>query len=341
MGRVTIKDIAEQAGVSKTIVSQYLNNNFKFMSEDTKNRIEKIVKELNYIPKNSARNLKFKKVKVINIIVANISSYFSTEVIKYIDKTLSSPTLQVLVSYSGDDGKKERRLIEQAIASDMDGIILFPTGENQDYYQMLYERQVPIVYVDRIPLGVEAFNCVLLDNELAIQTAIEWLVKASHTRIAFLNLPLREEITPRLERLNAFQKATAQYNQVLPSIISGSKEELAEKISNVLKNETYQPTAFIASNNTCLEVLLQVCKATPPQKQVDIVAIDGYNLFQLMDKIVLTIEHPIPEICQAIIDCLGIFSEEKQPQTKNAVYRFKPLFIDATTDSEMGADKSQ
>ncbi|MBL1223655.1 LacI family DNA-binding transcriptional regulator [Enterococcus sp. BWR-S5] len=329
MSRVTIKDIAEQAGVSKTIVSHYLNNNFKFMSEETKNRIAQIVKETNYIPRNSARNLKFKKVKVINIIVANISSSFSTNVIKYIDRKISSPSVQVIVSYSDDDGEKEKNLIEQAIASDVDGIVLFPTGTNTEYYRMLDEKKVPIVYVDRIPLNVENYFCVLLDNQAAMAEAVRVLTDRGHKQLAYLSLPFQEEVTPRTERLEAFQDAVADLKGVLPSILSGSEESLGGKIETMLKSSSYAPTAFIASNDTCLESLLRVYKQTGKTKKIDIISIDGYELYMILDQIILTIEHPIQEICERILACLDIEADniEKQLAKGKQVFRFEPVFI--------------
>lgn len=332
MSRVTIKDIAEMAGVSKTIVSHYLNNNFKFMSEETKNKIAKIVKETNYIPRNSARNLKFKKVKVINIIVANISSSFSTNVIKYIDRKISSSSVQVIVSYSDDDDSKERNLIEQAIASDVDGIVLFPTGKNTDYYRMLDEKKVPIVYVDRIPLNVENYFCVLLDNQAAMREAVQLLADRGHKHVAYLSLPFQEEVTPRTERLEAFQESVSAFDKILPSIISGSEESLGGKIETLFKSSSYTPTAFIASNDTCLESLLRVYKQIRATNKIDIVSIDGYELYMILDQILLTIEHPIQEICDCILTCLNIdaATREEQLAKEKKVFRFKPLFISSS-----------
>jgi LacI family kdg operon repressor len=327
MARVTIKDIAEKAGVSKTIVSHYLNNNFKFMSEDTKNKIAKIVKETNYIPKNSARNLKFKKVKVIQIIVANISSLFSTNIIKYIDRMISSSTMQIIVSYSDDNDSKEKNLIEQAISSDVDGIILFPTGSNTKSYQMIYEKNIPIVYVDRIPNGVDNYYCALLDNDKAIKEAISLLADTGHKRIAYLSLPLQEEITPRMERLHAFRKYISYYNDISPFIISGAKESLGNKIAELLKRPDYTPTAFIASNETCLEILLKERKKINHTSKIDIISIDGYDIYMYIHDIILTMEHPTKKICNYIIDCLGIYQEEVKIANDKTIIRFDPIFI--------------
>ena len=319
MGQVTIKDIAEMAGVSKTIVSQYLNNNYKFMSAKTKDKIEKIIKETNYIPKSSARNLKFKKITVLNIIVANLESSFSTQIVQQMDKRLNSEKIHVIISNSADDEKKERLLIEQAISQDVDQVVIFPVSNNPEHYQLLKRNNIATVYVDRLPS--EKGACVLLDNQEAITESVASLVARGNKQIAYLSLPLVEYLTPRVERLQAFNQAMTSEESVLPTVISGSEATLKKRLETLLKSKNYVPTAFIASNDTCLKILLRALKESHYHgKDFDIVTVDGLELFDLFDDIYMTIEHPIAEICTKIIDCLNNQTDNQQ------VFRFSPIY---------------
>ncbi len=72
MKKLTIEDVAQKAGVSKSTVSQFLNKRFKYMSEATKIRIAAVIEELNYQPNGLARSLKQNRTYMVGIIVANI-----------------------------------------------------------------------------------------------------------------------------------------------------------------------------------------------------------------------------------------------------------------------------
>src|SRR5699024_7153890 len=85
MKNVSIAYVEKLANVSNRTVSQYLNQSFSYMSENTKNRIKMVIEELNYMPNYIARSLKQKKTSTIDVLVANILYPFSTKIIKAIE----------------------------------------------------------------------------------------------------------------------------------------------------------------------------------------------------------------------------------------------------------------
>ena len=149
MKRVTITDVAEHAGVSKSTVSQFLNKRYEYMSLKTRNRIEEAVKELNYHPNALARSLTQKTTFTIGVIVANILHTFSTQVIRAIENKFHEQGFQIIVCNADDEPEKEKKYIEMLIAKQVDGIIIFPTGGNIDLYTRMKKAQFPIVFMDR------------------------------------------------------------------------------------------------------------------------------------------------------------------------------------------------
>src|SRR5690625_1340697 len=103
MKKPTIQDVAKRAGVSKSTVSQFLNNRYEYMAEETKLRIAKAVQELGYIPNYIAKSLKQKKTSTIGVIVANIIHSFSNEIIRAIDVICELNDIHMFVCNADDN----------------------------------------------------------------------------------------------------------------------------------------------------------------------------------------------------------------------------------------------
>ncbi|PAF34380.1 LacI family transcriptional regulator, partial [Terribacillus saccharophilus] len=97
MRPITITDVAKQANVSKSTVSQYLNKRYEYMSEKTRKKIESAIEELNYQPNIVARSLKQKSTFTVGVIVANILHTFSTHVIRAVENFFHEKGFQIIV----------------------------------------------------------------------------------------------------------------------------------------------------------------------------------------------------------------------------------------------------
>src|SRR5690625_2205686 len=149
MRKVTIQDVANRAGVSKSTVSQFINNRYEYMAVETKIRIENAVKDLGYIPNHIAKSLKQKKTSTIGVIVANIIHSFSNEMIRAIEDVCEQNGVHMFVCNADDNPDKEKSYMDMLIAKQVDGLIIFPTGGNMEYYHSLKQTKFPIVFVDR------------------------------------------------------------------------------------------------------------------------------------------------------------------------------------------------
>src|SRR3954451_11921203 len=134
---VTIDDVAKAAGTSKSTVSQFLNKRYEYMSQNTREKIERIIEEMNFQPNHFARNLKTRKTKMVGIIVANIRHVFSTEIIGVIERTLQEQGIQVIICNADDDPEKEMGYIQLLAGRNVDSLIVFPTGSNYSEYSRL------------------------------------------------------------------------------------------------------------------------------------------------------------------------------------------------------------
>ena len=121
--RITINDIAQMAGTSKTTVSFYLNGKTDRMSEDTQKRIRKAIKDTGYEPSPLARGMNAKQSHLIGVIIGDITNAFSNQIVKGIDTVISAEGYRMLVCSSNFNKQNEAAYIDRLLALGVDGFI--------------------------------------------------------------------------------------------------------------------------------------------------------------------------------------------------------------------------
>ncbi|MCM3177773.1 LacI family DNA-binding transcriptional regulator [Cytobacillus horneckiae] len=327
--KITISDVAEKAGVSKSTVSQYINQRYKYMSSETKERIERVINELNFRPNDNARNLKVKKTKVVGILVANILHTLSTEIIQIVEDRLQHNGMKAFVCNSADDPEKEKEYIDLLIAKQVDGIIIFPVGNDYTVYNYLINYSIPIVFVDRLVDGITT-DSVLLDNHAASFLAVSTLAEKGHENIAFFTLPIDFPVTPRIERIDGYKKAMAACQLKLREelIFSISKDKIQDALQNCL-HFNKPPTAIIAGNDLVLLQILKYLKknnVSVPEKMA-VIGIDNVLYADLYEPSITTIAQPIQQMGLKAAELLldRIKNESQHPFI---TYRFAPEIVE-------------
>jgi len=148
-GKLTINDIAEAAGVSKTTVSRYINGHVEMMSESTRERIKNIIKMSNYQPSDIARNLKRQNSNMIGVIISDISSPFSSAVIIGISDCLESHGYTPLFVNCEDKLEREESYIDSLIAKGVSGLIINTTSSDNNHLISTACKGMPVVLCDR------------------------------------------------------------------------------------------------------------------------------------------------------------------------------------------------
>ncbi|MFP5114777.1 LacI family DNA-binding transcriptional regulator [Bacillaceae bacterium C204] len=258
MEKVTMADVAKAAGVSKSTVSQYLNKRFEYMGEKTKHKIEEAIEELGYQPNFIARSLKQKRTSMVGIIVANITHYFSTEVSRAIEDFCHKHDLHAIVCNADDDPEKEKKYIEMLRAKQIDGLIIFPTGQNNDLYKSMVKQGYPAVFVDRKVENLDVFS-IITNNTDATYKAVQHFIEKGHQNIAFVVQPLT--VSTRIDRLAGYKKALTDADlEVNPDfIIEASIPEMKSKLEQLFSLEV-KPTTLFAGNDRVLLAVLEFLK---------------------------------------------------------------------------------
>lgn len=294
MKRVTIEDVARKASVSKSTVSQYLNNRFEYMSETTKEKIEKSIADLNYVPNFIAKSLKLKRTSTIGVIVANILHTFSTEIIRAIEDVCEHNEYHLFVCNADDNPEKEREYIETLMAKQVDGLIVFPTDDNADYYETLRANNFPVVFVDRKPKKI-IYPTLTLDNHKAARLAVDTLIESGKNNVAVVSTAIDRNVTPRLERIEGYKKALS-YNDVKVNenwIIATQRNNIQKELESLWKSAR-KPNAFFAINDLALIELLKFLnkKAITIPEEIAVIGIDDSPFLEIASTPITIIEQP-------------------------------------------------
>lgn len=330
MRKITMQDVALKAGVSKSTVSQYINNRFEFMGVATKIRVEAAIKELGYIPNQVAKSLKQKKTGTIGVIVANILHTFSTEIIRAIEDECERNGFHLFVCNADDQPEKERSYIDMLVAKQVDGLIIFPTNGNNDYYKKLKTAEFPIVFVDRM-INEPIFPTLLLDNESASKIAVEQLAKKGRKKIGLVSTSIAHNVTPRIERIMGYKKALASNGLVSEKdwIVAEERQDIGEKLQS-LWDSGNRPEAFFATNDLALIELLRFIKknklAIP--EDIGVIAIDDSPFLEMATTPISVIKQPTFEIGQHAADLLLQLIVSKDFKEEYEAQRYVPILVE-------------
>ncbi|KYD25454.1 LacI family DNA-binding transcriptional regulator [Geobacillus icigianus] len=332
MKKVTMADVAKLANVSKSTVSQYLNKRYEYMSEETRKRIAEAIEELGYQPNVIARSLKQKTTATIGVIVFNMLHMLTTQVLHAIEEECQKRGFQVIVSNSGDDPEKERTYIEMLLAKQVDGLIVFPTGKNEDVYQRLAAERFPLVFVDRMVPGVEA-DSVLLDNFGAAEMAVDYLAAGGYDRIAIVTPPLVPYNVPRMERFAGFRAAMAKRGFDIDdrNVIAADPAVLPRELKKRFA-ESQRPNALFAINDLTLMGVLRFVKEAGVRMpdELAIINIDDVPFADIYTPALTTIAQPTFAMGKKAAEQVFLQIDRKR-SGKPHVFRFSPILKERTS----------
>lgn len=249
---VTIKEIAERAGVSPSTVSRALAGNPR-ISQKTRARIQRIIDELGYHPNMNARSLVVKSSGTIGVVLprsgdsAFLNPFFP-EVLRGITAALEAHRYALLLATGRDDTVKQEHVVRMVQGKQVDGVILLESRADDHLVAYLYEQRIPTVMIGR-PL-IQGLPYVDNDNVLAGKQATAYLLKRGHRRIAFLGGSLAYAVT--VDRRDGYMRAMdeagvdASMRHVL--LTDFSEEDAYREVMEVL-GRSDRPTAFVVADD--------------------------------------------------------------------------------------------
>jgi LacI family transcriptional regulator len=207
MKYITLKIVAEKAGVSVNTASRAINNK-PDINLETKKRILQIAKELGYIRNAAAVALRTKKTGTIGVVIADNRNPFYAEVLNGMEEAAREKNYHIILANTQRDYKKEEEAINLLLAKRVDGLLITPVQDRDDDIKNLIDANIPFVIVGRDFENIEV-EAVYSDEVRGGFLATEYLIKKGHKRIALVDGFLYK--SPARGRLEGYKKALKKY----------------------------------------------------------------------------------------------------------------------------------
>ncbi len=201
--RVTLQDIADQTGYSVNTVSRALRG-MRDISERTTEQIRAVARDMGYTANQLASSLRSGRTHLFAVVLGGMSNPFYGIMADSIQDAAQAAGYSVMIMCSRDDATLELKLVEQAIARCVDGILLFPTGQSGPTIARLRESGMPFVLMSRYLNEGEA-DSVVCDEAEGARLATRHLIEAGRRRLAYISSGT--VVFSSARRLDGFQRA--------------------------------------------------------------------------------------------------------------------------------------
>ena len=276
---VTIKDVAKAAGVSPSTVTRVIQNK-STISDETKKRVRKAMKELNYHPNLNARSLVSSYTQVIGLVLPDDSDVFYQNpffpsVLRGIAQVASENHYAIQIATGKDEKERLNAISQMVYGKRVDGLIFLYAQENDPLVQLVVDEQFPFLILGKslspfIPL-------VDNDNIQAGFDATEYFIKKGCSRIAFIGGPKKLFVTQ--DRLTGYEQALQEHNLPLDNHRTFFADEFLEEkgynFSKQLFKYDPQTDAIITTDSLLAE---GVCNyLNEHQLDVPVLSFDSVN----------------------------------------------------------------
>lgn len=244
--RVTIKDVAEKANVAIGTVSRYLNNN-GYVSGDAMERIQKAIKELDFIPSAAARSMINKKSAIIGVTVPEINNPFLADLVVRIEAALSKMNYSIMLCNTQYKSEKVANFIDDLIMRNAEGLFLVATDVNDE---SMIKRLNNYLYTVSIGHKLNGFDCIRLTDYEAAYELTRHLIEQNHRKIGFIGF--NENAHQTVSRVEGYCAALADAGipvreAYMLQSYAGHRD--GYRLAKQLLSLEDKPTAMIAIND--------------------------------------------------------------------------------------------
>ncbi|WP_338594684.1 LacI family DNA-binding transcriptional regulator [Paenibacillus sp. Y5S-9] len=326
----TIKDVAQQAGVSVATVSRVINDR-GYVHADTRKKVEDAVKALNFSPNEVARSLYKRKSKLIGLLLPDITNPYFPQLARGVEDRMQEQDYRLIFGNSDEDERKEQDYIQTFIQNNVVGVISSTNYPHSSIYEKL---KIPVVFLDRTSLDRPS---VYADGREGGRLAAREIIKRGSRRITVMQGP--SQIRPAQDRfegaIEIIRDAGLDYRVIKTTSFSINEagvwaEELFRKYADT--------DGVIASNDIAAMAVLheasRIGKKVPDDVQV--IGFDDIPMSSLLSPALSTIHQPAYEMGREAAGLLIQLVEQAAIENKNI--QLPVSFIERGTTRKVKSD---
>lgn len=318
----TLTDIAKKLKISPSTVSRALNNH-PDISEETKVRVKELAEKLHYAPNPIAQSLKNNKTSTIGILVPEIKHDFFSSAISGIEEVAYQSGYTIILSQSNESFEREVVNTNALMHHRVAGIIVSISQhtKNGDHFQLLLDRNIPLVFFDRVCEEIEA-NKVVIDDESSALSAVKYLLDNGYKKIAHFAGPKELDICKK--RLSGYKSAleNAGLNLNYDYILYGGLHESDgyRSMDELIIKNTIPDAIFCVNDPVAIGAFQRIKEAGLKIPQdIGIVGFSNNKITSLVDPQITTVDQPSFEMgkkaAEILIEMIENPNKMKTPKT--------------------------
>lgn len=260
--RVTLRDVADRAGVHTSTASRAINEHTRSLVDDqTVVRVLAAAEDLGYRPNSLARGLKTNRTFTVGMLLPDLTNPLFPPIVRGIEDSLGTADYTVILANTDDDIDKERAVLGAMLNRSVDAMILATAqGAGVGALRELLDSDLPVVLVNRT-VDDPVVSSVCGDDRRGVELAVEHLVGLGHRRIAYVAGP--QHLSTGRARYHAFlasiERAGLDVDDGLVAQAGSFREEAGAAAFRNLLDRGAEMTAVVAGNDLialgCYDVL--------------------------------------------------------------------------------------
>ena len=316
---VKMSDVAKLANVSPATVSRVLRQP-DLVSKEKRDRVLKVVNELNYKPHMVASQFRTKETRTILVIIPDISTPFFSEVLRGIQHSAANNGYKVIIGDSENNVEKEKEFIDLLLQKQADGVILLTARMEQKSLEII-SNQFPTVIACEYSDGLDVAT-VSIDNISSSRKVTEHLIEMGHRRIAHIAGPM--EVILSRDRIKGYRQALmTEEIPIDPAYIQEGDFSIQSGYEQMMKLLSLElpPTAVFAFND---ELAIGAIKAVRDSgkhvpNDVAIAGFDNITISSYLSPEITTIDQPKYDIGKQAMSLLLKLMNGEQLDRKKIV----------------------